>query len=461
LPPETTDEVAQIEVEEYLSSFFQSLPTSEKRLGEIKELQETDRVCSLVKQYTNHGWPPRHDVKGELKLFWQVRDELSVHDELLLRGSRIVIPSKMRGEILRQLHAGHQGINKTGERARQAVWWHRLSTQVEELVSGCPLCVRNRSNPVEPLRPTELPYYPWHKLAVDLFDWKGRSYLIVVDYYSKYIETTPISDSASHGVIQHLKAIFARHGLPEQLFSDNGPQFASERFRQFSNDYCFTHVTSSPRYPQGNGEVERAVATIKNLFEKNEDHYLALLSYRSTPLHHGYSPAELLMNRRLRTTVPMMREQLIPHIPDSALVKVADTRAKLKMKETFDERHRARNLPCLRPVETVWIPDRQEQGRVIAESSPRSYTVSTPTQTVRRNRRHLIPDPIEDSEESTMQAIPPHPPVNSDTSSVSTSGSSAASPMRSLTNQVETPNDEQKTVTRSGRVSRPPERLDL
>ena len=72
---------------------------------------------------------------------------------------------------------------------------------------------------------------------------------------------------------------------------DNGPQFSAELYATFAKDYGFKHVTSSPYYPQGNGEAERAMKTIKGLLRKSGDPYLSLLAYRSTPLENGYSPA--------------------------------------------------------------------------------------------------------------------------------------------------------------------------
>ena len=112
--------------------------------------------------------------------------------------------------------------------------------------------------------------------------------------------------------------------------SDNGPQFSSSTFSEFAGAYGFRHVTSSPRHPRSNGEAERAVQTVKNLLKKEQDPYLALLSYRSTPLHNGYSPAQLLMGRRLRTTVPTLPRLLDPLLPDGTAISVREREKKCR-----------------------------------------------------------------------------------------------------------------------------------
>ena len=125
----------------------------------------------------------------------------------------------------------------------------------------------------------------------------------MIDYFSCYIEIAKFSSTSCNAVITHLKSIFTRHGIPQYVMSDNSSQFSADVFSTFSNDYGFTHITSSPRFPQSNGEAERAVKTVKALLKKcddrNKDHYLALMAYRVTPLEFGYSPAELLMSRML------------------------------------------------------------------------------------------------------------------------------------------------------------------
>ena len=138
---------------------------------------------------------------------------------------------------------------------------------------------------------SDLPDYPWQKVASDQLFWKEKTYLEVVDYYSRFIEVSPLACTTSQSIIISLKTIFSRFGIPEIFTSDNGPNYASKDFANFAKDYGFTHVTSSPLYAQANGEAERAVQTVKRLFDKCTDLRLALLAYRSTPLEQGYSPA--------------------------------------------------------------------------------------------------------------------------------------------------------------------------
>ena len=141
--------------------------------------------------------------------------------------------------------------------------------------------------------------------------------MIVVDYYSRWFEIRRLNDQSSSRVISVLKELFSTHGIPDIIVSDNGPQFSSDAFRLFTTEYDFIHVTSSPKYPRANGEVERAVRTVKALLRKNEELYPAILAYRSTPLQNGFSPSELLMGRRLRTEVPAMPSILKPNVQDT------------------------------------------------------------------------------------------------------------------------------------------------
>ena len=219
-------------------------------------------------------------------------------------------------DILDKIHSGHQGIRKCRERARESVWWPGLSRQIEDMVTTCPTCCKHRENHAEPLISTTLAERPWQKVGTDLFHHNGKNCIIAVDYYSRFFEIAPLNGTIAENAINYLKSFFCRLGVPEIVVSDNGPQFFAAGFSKFAEDWGFTHLTSSPRYSQSNGEAERAVKTVKALITKSEDPYLALLSYRSTPLQNGYTPAELLMGRKLRSTLPLSSEKLIPKLPD-------------------------------------------------------------------------------------------------------------------------------------------------
>ena len=144
--------------------------------------------------------------------------------------------------------------------------------------------------------PTALPDYPWQKIGTDLFTLNGATYLVASDYFSQYLEVAKLLISTTSGVVSALKPLFAKYGIPEEVVSENGPQFASQEFGDFAKEYNIFHTTNSPHFPQSNGYAERAVQTAKRLLKNSIDLHMALLLYRSTPLPWcGLSPAQLLM----------------------------------------------------------------------------------------------------------------------------------------------------------------------
>ena len=153
-------------------------------------------------------------------------------------------------------------------------------------------------------------------------------YMVVVDYYSRYIELVYLAYTITHTVTAKLKCMFARFGIPNLLVSDNGPQFSSKEFRQFADLLGFTHQTSSPYYPQVNGQSERAVQVAKTILQQS-DPMLALLAYRSTPhASTGFSPVQLLMGRRIQSRLPTLPSALQPKWPNSDVISENDRLAK-------------------------------------------------------------------------------------------------------------------------------------
>ena len=141
--------------------------------------------------------------------------------------------------------------------------------------------------------------------------------------------------------------MFSRHGIPEVVLSDNGPQYSSGEFKAFAKDYGFIHVTSSPHYHRANGAAERGVQTTKKMLVKESDPYLALLAYRCSPQFGLYSPAELLMGRKLRTTVVTHPDDLTPRTPDHARFRSSNDQYKSRMKKNYDVRRKIKPLPLV------------------------------------------------------------------------------------------------------------------
>ena len=417
--PSVEDRKLAEEIEVYAVASLSLLPATDRRLAEIKSGQADDSSCSKVIEYIQHGWPSYlSSLDTNIKPYWNAQSDLTLINDILMYKDRLVIPLTLRADILSRLHCGHQGVTKCRERARQSVWWPGLSSEIADMVKSCKTCITFQDKQSEPLRPSMFPDRPWQRIASDLFHWQNKEYILVIDYYSRYIELMKLDQTDSEAVINALKSIFARHGIPESVMSDNGPQYASQQFKNFAEEYNFTSITSSPRYPQANGEAERAVRTIKSLLNKSPDPYRALLAYRNTPIQNGYSPAELLMARRLRSDIPVDPNTLVPRLPDTESIQSSEEAYKARMKRNFDNRHNASELPQLYEGDNAYIRDLNRTGIVTENLPGRSHLISTPLGTVRRNRQALsalptdvVKDPVINS--PALRTTPDSPANNS------------------------------------------------
>ena len=408
---ESIDSITQqvrVQVDEMKAAW----PASDQKLEELKQATRQDIQLPYVIHHTMQGWPAnRQDVILAARDFYDVRQELSVYDGLLLRGNRIVIPYAHRKQTLETIHQGHLGINKCRERAGQAVWWPGISKEITDAVSSCKFCLKKRpSHHAEPLVNTPLPERPFQKVAADFFQFEKKEYLVFVDYYSRWLEIASMGRITSDATIGKLKNIFARFGPPETFMTDEGTQFTSAAFEKFSKKWNFTLETSSPHFHLANGAAERAVRTAKEILSQ-EDPLLALLSYRSTPIPElGASPAELAFGRRIRTTLPTIPRQLDSPVIGRADFRQRDKAFKMKQKQYHDRHRGARSLPALKPGDSVMIKLDGEKrwvkpGRVREVLSPRSYSVETDNGgCVRRNRRHL--QRVPDTSESGIGSLP-------------------------------------------------------
>ena len=144
-----------------------------------------------------------------------------------------------------------------------------------------------------------------------------------------------LQENTSSVVIEFLKEQFSRHGIPDSLVTDNGTQFTSQEFKQFTHSWEFVHVSSSPHHPKSNGKVEAALKVAKSLLKKalkdNKDRWLALLDQRNIPTESLVSsPVQRLMSRRTRTLLPTATNLLYPKVPENVdqLLKLKRQKAK-------------------------------------------------------------------------------------------------------------------------------------
>ena len=361
--PISSIQLQELAEQNVLSAVY-NLPVSSHRLKIYRQAQSVDPVCKILLQYCRDGWPPERKIDPTTRPYWEVQAELTTADGLIMRGNRLVIPDALQTETLKKLHEGHLGITRCRLRAKTAVWWPGLSKKIAEFVNKCPECARNSTPRKQPLIPTVLPDHPWQRVAADLFHLKGAEYIVIIDYFSRYPEVIKLRSTTSLSVIHALKSVFSRHGIPEILISDNGPQFSSRdpeilisdngpqfssrEFAGFTKYYQFTHTTSSPHYPASNGQAERAVQTVKDLLKDADDPFLALLSYRATPLPWcGRSPSELLMGRSIRINLPQTSDSLIPQWSYLPEFRRQNNLFKQRQKRDYDCRHRTQELPAI------------------------------------------------------------------------------------------------------------------
>lgn len=446
------------------------LPISPEKYEQFKKETKNDNVMQLLKKTVENGWPSeKSDLPEEVKPYWQFQNEITSIDNLMYKGQKLIIPENLRKEMLNLIHESHLGIVKCKTRAREFVYWPGLMSDIQDKVEKCEICATSnkKTNHKEPMIASKIPDRPSSKIAADLFQYKDEHYLLTVDYYSKWPEVDKLDSTKSANVICYLKKQMSRFGYIDQLITDNGPQFSSDEFARFAKDYGFIHTTTSPHFPQANGQAERFVQTVKNLIKKSNDPYKALLDYRNTPLDGlKLSPAQLHIGRRLKSSLPTTSELLKPTSVDERKVKNLYQKRQQKQEYYFNK-HSGTSLRELKNNETVTIEHNKQlyPGKVIAKhGTPRSYIVETlGGQRLRRNRKHLKATKAVFQPESEIEET-----FKTNTYQTSREDIVKEKPQQEQLNTHDTTKEisEQKTreenpyCTRSGRVVRKPDKLD-
>lgn len=243
-------------------------------------------------QYTRNGWPDK--VSKELVQFHRRRDEITIEGNCLMWVIMVIIPNKCQPQFLQQLHTEHPGITRMKPIARSYAWWPGMDQEIESVVKECGPCQQVRSEPPKaPLNPWPWPNKPWSRLHIDFAGpFLNKTYLFLVDAFSKWPEVIEMTSTTAVKTIEALRHVFATHGLPDCVVTDNGPQFIAEEFKSFLIGNGVRHFRAAPYHPATNGLVEQFVQTLKRAIlvgkkdgRKSGAFALAnfLLKYRTTP----------------------------------------------------------------------------------------------------------------------------------------------------------------------------------
>ena len=362
---------------------------------QIKSATKGDPVMQTLTSTILLGWP---ETKGEVPVgirdYWNFRDELTVQDGVVYRGMRVAIPRILRPQMVVKAHSSHLGQDASVRKAKDLLYWPGMAADIKVEVENCAVCNEYAIKQTkEPMMSHEIPKYPWAKVGQDLFTLHGENYLVTVDYYSDFFELDHLEDTTAATVIECTKRHFARHGIAD-IVSDCGTQFTSEEFDRFSKEWEFKHITSSPKHSQSNGKAESAVKIAKRLIKKEKsdrrDVYMSLLEWRNTPDIDGFSPAQKLMSRRTRTTMPTAQVQLKPLIVREVPELIKHRRQKAKLH--YDKS--AKPLPELEIGDSVVLQPLQakakwDSGSCVGKAGPRSYIIETDKGLYRRNRKFV------------------------------------------------------------------------
>ena len=315
-------------------------------MNEIIQYSQEDDEFKIIKEALRSGnWPK------ELMKYKLIQSELCISGEIFLRGHRLIIPQKLQLKTLTLAHEGHPGQVLMKRRLRTKVWWKNMDKMVENFVINCNGCMLTLApGPPLPMARTELPIDSFVEVAVDFLGPlpSGESLFVLVDYYSRWPEVIPMKEISTESMIKNLDNIFTHFGYPQVIRCDNGPQFKSEKFKNYCliNGIKINNVI--PYAPFQNGEVERMNrgilkrARISQALNQDWQDELNkyLLMYRTTPHSTtGESPSMMLFNKNIRDKIPCINNSIIK---DDEEIRDKDGLMKKKGREYGDMRKRAK-----------------------------------------------------------------------------------------------------------------------
>ena len=241
---ESDDPSEDVEIDALFVKQLENLPVSAET---IQRETRKDTLLSTVCDYVDRGLPEQSDSK-ELDPYFARLTELTVQQNCLVWGIRVVVPPTLRSKLLDELHQGHVGVVKMKTLARSYMWWPGIDQDIEQYCKGyAGYQSVKHAQPSAPIHPWECPSKPWERIHIDFAGpFMNSMWLVVVDANSKWPEVVPMKTTTAETTLNVLRTIFARFGLPSQIVSDNGPQFIAEEFKSFCRANGIQQNTSAP-----------------------------------------------------------------------------------------------------------------------------------------------------------------------------------------------------------------------
>ena len=190
---------------------------SKTRLQELRLATQSDPTLCSVTKTIHEGWSQsKKDCPEQLLDFLSFRQEISEEDGLLYKNQRLIMPHSERLETLKVLHLGHYAVSKMQLRALETVYWPRINKDILKHYQSCKTCIKySKSQRSETLQSHPTPEVPWHTVTTDLFETKNSKYLLIVDYYSRFLALSKLGSTMSRVLVQVMKAVFAELGSPK------------------------------------------------------------------------------------------------------------------------------------------------------------------------------------------------------------------------------------------------------
>ena len=341
--------------DEYVNFIITNAIPKAITLEEVEKATLEDTTLQRVMKLTRDGrWPNmQKSDDSSFRSFFNIRNELTIapNEKVLMRGTRIVMPTILQDRAVNLAHEGHQGITKTKSLLREKVWFPGIDKMTEAAIKRCVPCqAAIPQTTYEPLKMTPLPETPWCELSTDFYGPlpSGEYLLVIIDDYSRFPVVELVRSTSANTVIPVLDKVLSTFGTPDILKSDNGAPFNSGQFHSYAENMGFKHRKVTPYWPRANGEAERFMKNLGKVMKTStsegkpwkQELNKFLRNYRATPhISTNIAPSTALFGRNLKIKLPAVSVSK----NDDQLMRSADTKSKEKMKVYADNRNHAKS----------------------------------------------------------------------------------------------------------------------